>query len=384
MHAHRYVSGFTLALFLLLGAAACDNTAPLSPAASPTIATPHPVQIPVVAGIICVGTVSPAKLDCGVPISYPGASTTIAVNASGGLIRVERQAVAYDAARGEFSFNLRAVNWARAQAIGTFDGTTPDSRGISVVVVSGPLVTRGAGTIRPLDAKVGSLAPYLPRNTAYYRYAEVVRPSGSTAWQRWRFAVPATVSTFRFELAIFTEVQPMVRISEVMPGLINNAGRLPAGGYFEVANVGQFDINDDVPGGAIWVLQDSAFTGKVGASRLYVHGPWKPGERRLVGDGRYAKTLLVPLDGAFGEGYWPSYQWGHAFKVRSGNGIVLDRLTMAIPRSRYDGYSFQKVNLMKPNHTIPDIWEWIPAQTRVGCKVRPCLPLWGTPRAAGY
>jgi hypothetical protein len=382
------------ALLLTLILAACGTDAPLAsraPAETPP-ASPAPLdapnvprfnQVPVVAGIICVGTVAPARLDCGVPITFPGASRSVTVNAQGPLIRLERQTVAYDAARAEFSFSMRAVNLARRSAIGSFDGVTRDPRGINLVLVASPVVTGGTGSVRLPDAKIGSLAPHLPRNTPYYRYDEMVAPGGSTQWQRWRFAVDRTVKTFMFQVAVYTETQARVRITEVMPGQLDATGKLLAGGYFEIANVGEFDINDDVPGGGLWTLQDSAYNGRVAGARFRVNGPWKPGQRRLVAEGRYATWLKVPLDGSFPSGYWPAVQYGHAFKVTSGTGILLDRLTMAIPRDRVNGYSFQKVNLLNPNHTIPDIWEWIPARTRITCKTQPCPRLSGTPRADG-
>src|ERR1700741_1439236 len=125
---------------LILLLAACGTDAPLAPPdPTPASVAPRFAQVPVVAGIICVGFRSAMRLDCGVSNTF-GVSKSIVVNSPGSLIRVEPQSVSYDAVRGEFTFDIRAGNRPQRSAIGTFDGVTADSRGINLVLVSEPQV----------------------------------------------------------------------------------------------------------------------------------------------------------------------------------------------------------------------------------------------------
>jgi hypothetical protein len=218
------------------------------------------------------------------------------------------------------------VRSAGRQALGTADGLTASNRGTALVLLETPRSVAGVGTIRVGDPKYAiSAHPALPPNTLYSRFDGII-PSGKfTAWRRWIFGVPQSVRRFSFRVAVVTDVEPLVKITEVMPGL-RTQGVVRAGAMVELQNVGAAPISYTT-----LMLLDSLGAGqptRVAGVPVAITDEWRPGERRIVGGLDLQRVLVAPLAGWFAERHIFDSAWQHRLRVVAGgrSGRVLDEV----------------------------------------------------------
>ena len=155
--------------------------------------------------ITCQASVSAGTLSCAAsqPLAAAGISADLVLGGQGALVRLASSGSAYSA--GTFSSNVTVENLI-AQPMNTADGTTPDAGGIKVFFHSGPAVTGGTGTVSVANPD-GSGA-FTGSNQPYYLYSSgaVLASGATTAAKSWQFTVPATVSTFSFEVFVSTRL----------------------------------------------------------------------------------------------------------------------------------------------------------------------------------
>lgn len=226
---------------------------------------------------------------------------------------------------GAWVVNVRVRNAGR-QALGTADGLSASGRGTALVLLETPRSVAGIGTIRVADPRHGITAhPALPPNTLYSRFDGII-PSGKfTAWRRWIFGVPQSVRRFSFRVAVVTDVEPLVKITEVLPGL-RTQGVVRAGAMVELQNVGAAPISNTT-----LLVLDSLGGGqptRVAGVPVAVTDEWRPGERRIVGALDLQRILVTPLAGWFPERHIFDSAWQHRLRVVAGGraGRVLDEV----------------------------------------------------------
>ncbi|HZG41611.1 MAG TPA: hypothetical protein VEY93_01530 [Longimicrobium sp.] len=329
--------GFVL---LVVHAAAC------APHDSPVLPdrTPEEIQLSST-GPSYAGAYVTSFIECTVDV-WTGAPATACRSASqpylgvgvhAALITQQCNVVCVDALPpayegGAIVVNVRVRNAGR-QAIGTADGLTASGRGTALVLLETPRSVAGLGAIRVADPKHTITAhPALPPNTLYSRFDGIIPPSKFTAWRRWIFGVPQTVRRFSFRVAVITDVEPLVKITEVLPGL-RTQGVVRAGAMVELQNVGAAPISNTT-----LLVLDSLGAGqptRVAGVPVAVTDEWHPGERRIVGASDLQRILVAPLAGWFPERYVFEYGWQHRLRVVVGSrgGRVLDEVI--IPQNTF-------------------------------------------------
>lgn len=329
---HKSFPGFVL---LIVSAAACSpHDVPVLPDR-----TPEEIQLSST-GPSYAGAYVTSFIECTVDV-WTGAPATacrsasqpnLGVDVRAALITQQCNLVCVDALPpvyegGAFVVNVRVRN-AGKQAIGTADGLTVSGRGTALVLLETPRSVAGLGTIRVADPKHTITAhPALPPNTLYSRFDGIIPPNKFTAWRRWIFGVPQTVRRFSFRVAVITDVEPLVKITEVLPGL-RTQGVVRAGAMVELQNVGAAPISNTT-----LLVLDSLGVGqptRVAGVQVAVTDEWRPGERRIVGASDLQRILVAPLAGWFPERHIFDSAWQHRLRVVAGGrgGRVLDEVVI--------------------------------------------------------
>ena len=235
----------------LLGAAALGACSDVEPFAAGERAQPLPsstLQL-----MECVASVTdgmrctPASPSTGEALGYIyGGQNT--------FVRLSSSNAGYNEGTGIFSVDVTVQNLLN-EAIGTMDGSTPAVDGIRVFFVSEPVPTNGGtGDVEVFNAD-GS-AFITSANQPYHTYTGVLATNQTSNAKTWEFTMPNTVSTFRFFVAVQTEVQYKLVINEV--GVNPGGTILDANGeWFEIYNAGTFAVELQN-----LVIADSAASGR--------------------------------------------------------------------------------------------------------------------------
>lgn len=170
------------------------------------------------------------------------------------FVRLSSSNAGYNEGTSTFSVDVTVQNLLN-EAIGTPDGSTPAADGIRVFFVSDPVPTNGGtGDIEPSNQD--GTAFITSANQAYHSYTGVLATNQTSGSKTWTFTMPNTVSTFRFFVAVQTEVQYKLVINELLSnpgGTISDAN----GEWFEIYNAGSFAV--DLQN---LVIADSAASGR--------------------------------------------------------------------------------------------------------------------------
>ena len=191
---------------------------------------PEPVPPPVHAALDCRMDVRAATLACASvgPDLPPGASALI-IGGQGANVRLASSGTSYDAAAGILRSDVTVENL-MAAALGTDDGVFPAPEGVRVFFHTAPTVTEGTGSVT-VDNPDGEDV-FTAAGQAFFQYGGLLAPGDTSPAREWRFAVPATVTTFAFT----------VYVSATVPG-----DSAPGAALFLLSGTGVADTVDAAP-----------------------------------------------------------------------------------------------------------------------------------------
>lgn len=169
------------------------------------------------ARLACVARVREAVVTCTQDGALPPGARARILGGQGEYIRMASSGVAY--AAEAFSFNATVQNLSDLP-MGTVDGATRHADGVRAFLVSAPVATGGTGTITVANAT--GQQTFTAANQDYYQYGGniggsdqpelgadgILSPSEVSSSKPWQFNVPATVTTFAFNVYVGTETPP--------------------------------------------------------------------------------------------------------------------------------------------------------------------------------
>jgi hypothetical protein len=324
-----------LAVSLLLSSA-CDMTRPTRPGVEIVAGLPaNTVQL-----LDCTADVSSGSVSCAPLLPSSGSvSTALASSPRFAATVVGRQgdylvlsSTNISSAGGIFQFDVTIQNLL-PEAMGTYDGVTPDSAGIRVFFRSGPTVTAGTGTISVANADgisffTGSAQPY-------FQYNEVLGTNQVSSPRTWQLAYDPGVVSFEFSVAVYTELQPLLVINEVMVNPAGTGSTETSADWVELYNAGRFPV--DLQG---LVIADSAASGRRPYHRIASSVVVYPGSYVVLGTTTNLNDNLgVPVD----------YAWGGAVALASSlDAFKISRVvgtdTLTLDRTWYGSPSISAVD----------------------------------------
>lgn len=212
---------------MLLLAAACGDVQPTGPSDAGTPLAGLQV-------LDCKANVASASVSCST--SLPVGPNMAIIGGQNVYVRLTSSNVS--AVGGTFSFDVTVQNLLN-EAMGTPDGVTADTAGISVFFFQGPTVTAGTGavTVANADGTREFNAPSQP----FFRYNEILSKDEVSAAKTWQLAYDPGVQTFTFKVYVAAEVQPLLILNELLAnpgGTISDAN----GEWFEVYNAGTLAV----------------------------------------------------------------------------------------------------------------------------------------------
>ncbi|HET7462926.1 MAG TPA: hypothetical protein VFJ82_16855 [Longimicrobium sp.] len=180
----------------LLAASAAAVLAALGCADRVTVpdATPPPASATL--RVDCRVDVRARTLSCGGATAARG---NVIVGGQGTYVRLASSGTAYDADSAILRTSVTVKNL-MAQAMGTTTGA--DTAGFQVFFASGPTVTAGSGTVTVANAD--GQATFTSAGQPFFTYREIVEPNYTSLPRVWKFALPATVTTFVFSVYVST------------------------------------------------------------------------------------------------------------------------------------------------------------------------------------
>lgn len=183
-------SSVWIAPLLALAAACADRT--------PT-AVPAPEAVPQGAVLIeCRADVHALAMSCGEAApALPGGVPAAVLGGQGMNVRLRNTNVVREG--GEFRTEVTVENLV-AQALGTADGVTPSAEGVRVYFHAPPRATRGDGEVTVANAD--GQAYFTEALQDFFRYDGILAPGDTSAAKPWRFALPAAVEAFSFQVYV--------------------------------------------------------------------------------------------------------------------------------------------------------------------------------------
>ncbi len=253
------------------------------------------------------------------------------------IVCVEPLAPGYNPKSGHWvvQFRLRTRTY---QAFGTLDGRTPSAWKTSLVMADVPRATIGAGTILvKLPTARISAHPSLPRNMPYLTYPGILFQGQPSEFKSFGLHVPAGIRQFVLRLAVVADVQPLIKITEVMPGM--RVGKMNAGAFVELENVGSAAISNTT-----LLVVDSIPERKTSiVASMRITDDWQPRERRIVAAADLRSVLFTSIYGQFPSQHIFDNRYTHRVRVMAGGryGKLLDDLwinpaTVAIGGTAYE------------------------------------------------
>jgi hypothetical protein len=228
---------------------ACADGQPVSPRASMPAAPSSSLQ-----GFDCVASVAEG-VTCSPQTPRTGAARGVQIGGQNVYVRLQSSNASYNAGTGIFSVDVTVQNLMN-EAMGTPDGVTPDSAGIRVYFSTDPYPTNGGTGEVTVDNADGT-AYFTAADQPYHRYNEILETNEVSGSKTWRFAMPNTMSTFRFVVYVETTLQYKLVINEVLvnpPGTPTSERPLE---WVELYNAGSRPV--DLFG---LVIADSAASGR--------------------------------------------------------------------------------------------------------------------------
>ncbi|MEP7001082.1 MAG: IPT/TIG domain-containing protein [bacterium] len=233
-HTRRWAPVVSAALLLAAIAACTDRT---TSAPAPSVAAP---DASAALHLRCGVDVRALTVNCG-PADLPGGPGVFAdqhtFGGQGVYVNLVSSGVTY--AGGTFSFNTTVQN-ASNLAMSTSDGATRDDNGMQIFINTGPTVTSGTGAITVANAT--GTGTFLSSNQSYYQYGGKIGGTDQTELgadgilssaevstaKNWQFSVPATVTTFSFDVYVST-VTPPGTVFTIAPQVTGVSGTLVPG-----------------------------------------------------------------------------------------------------------------------------------------------------------
>jgi alpha-tubulin suppressor-like RCC1 family protein len=202
--------------------AACGDRTPVTPA--PRAAQPASTQ-----RFDCIAYPREQRVTCG-EARASGARGSL-IGGQGQYTRVTSSNVVADSVAGTLQFDVTVQNLL-PYALGTRDGVTPDSEGVTVFFNAGPTVTSGWGNVTVTNPD--GIGVFTASGQPYFRYPGILAPGQTSAARTWLFHLDPDVEFFGFTVLISTRAAPLVVIDEIMahPSTASEA----AGEWFEVHN----------------------------------------------------------------------------------------------------------------------------------------------------
>src|SRR6266513_685253 len=288
LRAFRSVDAAALSALIGLVAGCAESSAPTAPQ------TQFRTEL-----IRCEASVSAGTLDC--VASQPqatqqaarGLSFDLVLGGQGALVRLASSGTAYNSGTQTFSSNVTVENLI-SQPMNTADGTTPDAGGVKVFFNSGPTVTGGTGVVSV--ANPDGTGAFTGSNQEYLQYSDgaVLLSGATTAAKLWQFSVPATVTTFEFQVFVTTTL-PDEFSAIVALGLSRTPSALtsaPGGGGPTPVTLTRTNFTGAVtlslagaPGGVTGSFSPAAPTGTSSTLTVNVGGAVAPGVYHLTVSG---------------------------------------------------------------------------------------------------
>lgn len=317
-----------LVLLLTFGVAACEqhDTPTLSDAlaanAQPDLSAPRFAANYASAHIECVVTIRSdlPSTRCGsaTRISSDVRATVIAQQCT--IVCVEPLPPTYDARNGWWVVQFRLRNRSY-QPLGTLDGRTPSAWKTSLVMVDVPRATIGAGTIevRSPTARISAHAS-LPRSMPYLTYPGILPQGQPSEFRSFGLRIPSGIRQFTLRMVIVADLLPLVKITEVMPGM--RVGEMYAGAYVELENVGSAAISTMT----LLVVDSIPERKSAVVASMPISDDWQPRERRIVAAADLRSVLFTPVYGQFPSRHVFDNTYTNRIRVMSGGryGKVLD------------------------------------------------------------
>jgi hypothetical protein len=266
--------------------AACgDQNVPGPTAAVPAAAAPAGLVV----AFDCNASVHGGAVSCAAPSH--GASADI-IGAQNVYVKLTSSNVSYNAGTEIFQFDATVQNLMN-EALGSPDGTVPDTGGIKLFFHTGPTATSGAGIVTVANAD-GS-ETFTGANQPFFRYSQVLAKDAVSSAKTWQLNVPATVNTFSFKIYVSTSTQPLLVINELLAnpgGTISDAN----GEWIELYNAG----SRPVPLQGL-VFADSAASGRRPFNVFNTSAIIEPGAYFVIGNTtNTTNNGGVPVDYAYG------------------------------------------------------------------------------------
>jgi hypothetical protein len=199
-------SSLSIVALAVVVAACSDRGGPLLP--RPDDPGVKPPTEGVLAALECSGSTATRTVSCA-PAAPPAgvrASQELTLGGQGEFVHLRSDNIVV--AQDTFGFDVTVQNLIR-QAIGTTDGTTPDSEGVRVFFHTGPNVTGGGGGTIAVANPDGT-ATFTAADQPFFRYSENLADSIISAPKTWKlqFSHPSGGDvSFAFTLYVIAAVQ---------------------------------------------------------------------------------------------------------------------------------------------------------------------------------
>ncbi|MDB4948010.1 MAG: Por secretion system C-terminal sorting protein [Gemmatimonadetes bacterium] len=187
----------------------------------------------------CTATVKTGVVSCRTPSASTGGAHGDFVGGQNVYTKLTSSNVSYNGGTEIFQFDVTVQNLMK-EAIGTPDGTIPGVNGIRVFFANGPTATSGTGTITVANAD--GTGTFTGINQPYFQYNNILAQNAVSPVKTWQLNVPSTVNTFAFTVYLYTDIQPLIVINELLAnpgGTISDAN----GEWVELYNAGTRQVN---------------------------------------------------------------------------------------------------------------------------------------------
>jgi hypothetical protein len=205
-----------------------ETETPVSPGGT----RPSPVSLQ---RLDCTARVDSKTVKCGT-VSTGGAVGDVIIGGQGVYVTLASSNVAYDNVSGIFSFDATVTNLI-PQALGTNDGTAPDSTGVRVFFHDGPTVTVGTGIASVANAD--GTATFTDVNQPYFQYMGadlgsdgILAQNETSSTRNWQLNIPSTITSFTFFMYVSANVHypnGYVDISATAPYMNQSSLQTPTG-----------------------------------------------------------------------------------------------------------------------------------------------------------
>lgn len=233
-------------LLLVIVFGACADREPLIPGPRPE----EPVQF---ARLECTVTVASGAMACASLGPDLGGAQGLIVGNQGRYVFLEASNHSFTGGDNVFSIDVTVQNLL-TQALGTTDGTTPDSAGVRVFFFQEPVASDSSGRSVSLINHTGTDF-FTTSGQKYFQYDEVLSSNETSSALPWEFSVDPLLETFRFQVFVAAAVQFPDGYVDVTPP----ADTVTQGGQVSLASTVRTAVGDPRADQSVaWETSDSA------------------------------------------------------------------------------------------------------------------------------